>query len=120
IGEPQHAHLAQTPPVATPKEIVLALPANAAAGRYRVHYSLAAHHHDGALSGIKEPASESGKLALSSARWYDAVYRKAQKADVPGAYSDHPLFMIAQLQATGFSGERMDFDRELQLGETLA
>jgi dipeptidyl aminopeptidase/acylaminoacyl peptidase len=28
--------------------------------------------------------------------------------------------MVAQLQATGFSGERMEFDRELQVGETLA
>jgi predicted esterase len=148
VGEPQHAHLAQTPPVGTPKEIVLAVPSTAPAGRYRVHYSLAAHHHDGspsdpvleadrsfyvipdldgrltkleaALAGMKEPTTESGKLALSTARWYDEIYRKGQQADVPGAYSAHPVFMIAQLQATGFSGERMEFDRELQLAETLA
>ena len=65
---------------------------------------------EAAIAGAKEPSSEGGKVALSTARWYADIYRKGQKSDVPGAYSDHPLFMVAQLSATGFSQERMQFD----------
>jgi poly(3-hydroxybutyrate) depolymerase len=148
IGTPAQAHLSQTPAMGQTKEMPLALPADAAAGRYVVRYTLGAHHHDGAksepvleaertffvvpdlddrltkleatIAAIKEPSSEGGKVALSTARWYADIYRKGQKSDVPGAYSDHPLFMVAQLSATGFSQERMAFDRELALAETLA
>ncbi|HVR29124.1 MAG TPA: prolyl oligopeptidase family serine peptidase, partial [Thermoanaerobaculia bacterium] len=75
---------------------------------------------ESAIAGISEPASADGKLALSTVRWYRDVYRKGQREDVPGAYSDHPLFMTAGLAASGFASERMEFDRELALAETLA
>ena len=148
IGTPATAHLSTTPKVGQVKEMPLTIPADAAPGRYVVRYTLGAHHHDGAksepalvaersffvipglgdrltkmeaaIAKVAEPANESGKVALSTVRWYDDVYRKGQKADVPGAYSDHPLFMIAQLQTSGFAQERMQFDRELGLAETLA
>jgi predicted esterase len=148
IGTPSNAHFSQTPALGQTKEIALALPADAAPGRYRVRYTLQAHHHDGApspavleaertffvvpdletrltkletsIGSVAAPASESAKLALSTVRWYVDVYRQGQREDVPGAYSDHPLFMVAGLTATGFAGERMEFDRELALAETLA
>jgi poly(3-hydroxybutyrate) depolymerase len=143
-----HAHLVQAPAPGQSKSLTLALPADAAPGRYRVRYTLGAHHHDGktsepvleaertlfvlpdldgrlkkiesAIASIAEPASEAEKLALSTVRWYLDVYRKGQREDVPGAYSDHPLFMVAGLTASGFAVERMVFDRELALAETLA
>ena len=131
------------------KEMPLALPADAAAGplrgalhaggspsrrcevgagaRGRAHVLRRARPRrpaDEARGGDRRtrrnPSSDSGKVALSTARWYADIYRKGQKSDVPGAYSDHPLFMVAQLSATGFSQERMQFDRELALAETLA
>jgi len=148
IGTPANAHLSQTPAMGQVKEMPLTVPADAAAGRYVVRYTLGEHHHDGspstpalvaertffvvpgledrlskmesAIANVKEPAGDSGKLALSTVRWYDDVYRKGQKTDVPGAYSDHPLFMVAQLSATGFAQERLQFDRELALAEKLA
>jgi predicted esterase len=148
IGKPGNAHLSQAPAPGQVKQIALALPADAAPGRYRARYSVEAHHHDGtktppvleaertlfvvpdlearldqleaALAGLTEPASESGKLALSTVRWYLDIYRKGQHEDVPGAYSDHPLFMVASLSASGNARERMAFDSELQLAETLA
>ena len=147
-GTPSHAHLSQAPAMGQTKTIALALPADAAPGRWVARYTLGAHHHDGtksepvlvaerslfvvpgledrltkleaAIAAAKEPASEGGKVALSTTRWYADIYRKGQRSDVPGAYSDHPLFMVAQLTATGFSQERMAFDRELALAETLA
>jgi predicted esterase len=148
VAPGKHAHLAQAPTPGTPKEIALALPADAAPGRYRVRYTLAPHLHDGAeskpvleaerslfvvndldarlgkleaaVASVAEPASEAGKLALSTVRWYVDLYRKGQREDVPGAYSGHPMFMVAGMTAAGFVGERLAFDRELELAETLA
>jgi poly(3-hydroxybutyrate) depolymerase len=148
VGTPSSAHFSKAPAMAQVKEIPLTLPADAAAGRWVVRYTLGAHHHDGAhsdpvleadrsffvvpglddrlakieaaVAAAKDPTTESAKVALSTVRWYADIYRRGQKSDVPGAYSDHPLFMVAQLTATGFAQERMQFDRELALAETLA
>jgi len=74
---------------------------------------------ESALAAAAEPATEAAKLARSTVRWYFDTYRRGQREDVPGAYSDHPLFMTAGLSASGFASERMEFDRELALAETL-
>ena len=147
VATAKPAHLHQAPAVGQPKELVLALPADAAAGRYRVLYALVPHLHDGtdaapvleaerslfvvpelearltkleaSLAGVAEPASEGAKLAHSTVRWYLDIYRRGQREDVPGPYNDHPLFMIAVLSTSGFAIERMAFDRELALAELL-
>jgi hypothetical protein len=55
VGTPSSAHFSQAPTMAQTKEIPLAIPADAAAGRWVVRYTLGAHHHDGRHS---EPVLE--------------------------------------------------------------
>ena len=93
VGTPSSAHFSQTPTMAQTKEIPLAIPADAAAGRWVVRYTLGAHHHDGehsdpvleaertffvvpgldgrlakieaAVAAAKEPSSASGNVAAA-------------------------------------------------------
>jgi len=60
------------------------------------------------------------KLAIDTIGWYLEIYNRALHEDVPGAYSGHPICMVAPLARLGYTFERMDFTNELALAEELA
>jgi len=60
------------------------------------------------------------KLAASTVDWYANIYQTGVKADVPGAYSGHPLFMTSIVSRSNMTAERIDFVNELSFAEKLA
>lgn len=145
VGEGGQVHLHKP----LDKVVSLALPDDLESGAYTVHYSLAAHHsHDHGplleaertffvLNGLRRrlqrleearnklqemdfDESRAHALAATTVEWHLATYRQGLEADVPGAYTDHPLFMTTVLSQGGLRVERLDFLRELDLAEELA
>lgn len=62
----------------------------------------------------------SRELAMSTIQWHSNIYGRGIESDVPGAYTDHPIFMTSIMQEAGMSIERIKFSEELALAEELA
>ena len=130
-------------------ELKLVIPENAPAGRYTVEYSLAPHRdgaepimvadrslyvlHDlkqrlAALEKKLDAVTSQGfaknglryQIATDTVAWHLGAYSRGLKEDVPGAYTNHPIFMTMAVAAAGMVIDRMDFTNELSLAESLA
>lgn len=131
-------------------EFALSIPSDIVPGRYAVDYTIHPDQGDkkqpslNARRGIfvmSEARNRIGKLAEKRAQlrdkrvrdksarhklatdtidWYLEIYNRALREDVPGAYSGHPICMVAPLEILGYTFERIDFTNELALAEELA
>ena len=146
IGQPVTKHFQTLEPI----EFALSIPADIVPGRYAVDYTIHPDHGDNkqpslnarrgifvmseARNRIDKLAEKRAqlrekhvgdisarhKLAVDTIDWYLGIYNRALREDVPGAYSGHPICMVAPLAMLGYTFERMDFTNELALAEELA
>lgn len=143
VGETATVHLSSLKETVLP----LAIPEDAKPGRYVVSYTLTPHEGDaetilegqrsvyvidglnGRLDALAKDIDAAAvridlpprlELARTTSQWHHAIYSKGLEEDIAGAYTGHPIFMTSVVSQAGLVIDRMEFNGELELAETLA